>query len=126
MVGRSYIFIAVMLLVAFASQDTWVLASVTGGLTAIVLDAETSIPIAGVQVSAISPSQTATSATDATGDFTFLTLAPDTYTITVSKSGYRSTSVVGQVVFANRVQTISLKMVKTPGTIAHVTSRQVR
>ena len=80
MVGRSYIFIAVMLLVAFASQETWVLASVTGGLTAIVVDAETSIPIAGAQVSAISPSQTATSATDARGHFTFLALAPDTYT----------------------------------------------
>ena len=43
------------------------------------------LPIAGAQVTATSPSQSATVTTDAAGHFSFLTLAPDTYTVTVSK-----------------------------------------
>ena len=38
---------AVMLLVAMLSQETWALAGVTGGLTGVVVDADTSAPIAG-------------------------------------------------------------------------------
>ncbi|MBV8332952.1 MAG: carboxypeptidase regulatory-like domain-containing protein, partial [Candidatus Eremiobacteraeota bacterium] len=79
---------ALVLLVAFVSQGTWALASTTGGLAGYVLDADTSAPIAGAQVTAASPSQTVTSTTDATGHFVFLTLSPDTYTVTANKNGY--------------------------------------
>jgi|HubBroStandDraft_4_1064222.scaffolds.fasta_scaffold00001_392 hypothetical protein len=113
---------ALLLLVAFVCQGTWALASVTGGLAGTVVDADTSAPIAGVQVTATSPSQSATSTTDAGGHFTFLTLAPDTYTVTTSKSGYQSTSTPGQVVFADTVQSVSVRMLKTLRTIAHVTA----
>ncbi|MFY9663083.1 MAG: hypothetical protein WAL67_00635 [Candidatus Cybelea sp.] len=41
--------IALMLLVAFACQQTWALASVTGGLIGTVVDAGTSAPIAGAK-----------------------------------------------------------------------------
>ena len=71
------------LLALFAGQETWALASVTGGLTGTVVDADTSAPIAGAQVTATSPSQSVTTTTDAAGHFTFLTLSPDTYTVTV-------------------------------------------
>src|SRR5579871_732408 len=111
-----------ILLVAFASQETWALASVTGGLTGTVLDADSSAPIAGVQVTATSPSQTATTTTDAGGHFSFLTLGPDTYTVTASKEGYQPTSVPGQTVFADTVQTVAVRMPKSLKTIAHVTS----
>jgi len=47
------------------------------------------------------PSQSATTTTDAAGHFGFLTLAPDTYTITVARSGYQPVSVPGQVFFAD-------------------------
>ena len=66
----------------------------------------TSAPVAGAQVTVSSPSQNATGTTDATGHFTFLTLPPDTYTVTVAKSGYQSISVPGQVVFADTVQNV--------------------
>ena len=111
---------ALTLLALFAGQETWALASVTGGLTGSVLDAETLAPIAGVQVTATSPSQTATVTTDAAGHFGFLTLSPDTYTVTASKDGYQSTSVPGQTVFADTVQIVSVRMPKALRTIAHV------
>lgn len=111
-----------MLLVAFVCQETWALAGVTGGITGTVIDADSSAPIAGVQVIASSPSQTATTTTDAAGHFGFLTLAPDTYTVTASKEGYQSTSVPGQTVFADTVQTAMVRMPKSLKTIAHVTS----
>ncbi len=124
MVRRSlrHLATALILLVAFVCQETWGLAATTGGLTGTVLDAETLAPIAGVQVIATSPSQSATVTTDAAGHFGFLTLGPDTYTVTASKAGYQSVSVPGQVVFADTVQTVSVRMLKALRTIAHVTS----
>jgi hypothetical protein len=112
----------VVLLAAFAGQETWALASVTGGLTGTVVDADTSAPVAGAQVTATSPSQSATATTDAAGHFTFLTLAPDTYTVTVSKTGYQPTSVPGQVVFADTVQLVTVRVPKSLKTIARVTT----
>ncbi len=73
-------------------------------------------------MTATSPSQSATATTDAGGHFTFLTLAPDTYTVTANKSGYQPTSIPGQVVFADSVQSVSVRMPKALRTIAHVTA----
>ena len=50
----------------------------------------------------------------------FLTLAPDTYTVTVSKTGYQPISVPGQVVFADTVQSVTVRVQKSLTTIAHV------
>jgi hypothetical protein len=111
-----------LLLLAFFCQETWTLASVTGGLTGTVVDADTSAPIAGAQVIASSPSQSVTVTTDAAGHFSFLTLGPDTYTVTASKSGYQSTSVPGQTVFADTVQTVTVRVPKALKTIARVTA----
>ncbi|MGA8534829.1 MAG: TonB-dependent receptor [Candidatus Tumulicola sp.] len=122
MIRRSFrhVVTALVLLVAFASQGTWALAGTTGGLTGSVLDADNAAPVAGAQVTVASPSQVANGTTDAAGRFTFLTLPPDTYTVTVAKSGYQSTSVPGQVVFADTVQNLTVRIPKTLKTIAHV------
>jgi hypothetical protein len=111
-----------LLLLAFISQETWTLASVTGGLTGTVVDADTSAPIAGAQVTATSPSQSVTETTDAAGHFSFLTLGPDTYTVTASRGGYQPISVPGQVVFADTVQTVTIRIPKALKTIARVTA----
>jgi hypothetical protein len=113
---------ALALIVVFACQGTWALASTTGGLTGTVVDADTLAPIAGAQVTATSPSQTASATTDASGHFAFLTLGPDTYTVTVTKAGYQPTSVPGQVVFADTVQSVAVRIPKALKTIAHVTA----
>jgi hypothetical protein len=124
MIRRSlrHVVTALVLLVAFASQGTWALAGTTGGLSGVVLDANTSAPIAGATVTANSPSQTATATTDASGHFTFLTLSPDTYTVTATKTGYQPVSTPGQIVFADTVQTLSIRLGKSLKTIARVTA----
>ncbi|HLY03259.1 MAG TPA: TonB-dependent receptor [Candidatus Cybelea sp.] len=111
-----------MLFATFICQGTWALAGVTGGLTGVVVDSDSGAPIAGAIVTATSPSQVATVTTDASGHFGFLTLAPDTYTITAQKSDYDSHSLPGQVVFADTVQTVSVRLTKLLKTIARVTS----
>ena len=116
---------ALVLLVAFLSQGTWALAGTTGGLSGSVVDAETSAPVAGAQVTVASPSQNATGTTDATGHFTFLTLPPDTYTVTIAKNEYQTISVPGQVVFADTVQTLTVRLPKALKTIAHVSATGV-
>jgi hypothetical protein len=113
---------AALLLVAFLFQGTWALAGVTGNLAGVVRDSK-GAPVAGATVEATSPSQTAKTTTDAQGHFIFLALAPDTYTINVSKTGYQSTSFPGNVVFADQTQQTVLTMVTSLKTIAHVTSQ---
>ena len=103
-------------------QETWALAGTTGGLTGSVVDADSSAAIAGATVIAASPSQSATTTTDASGHFTFLTLSPDTYTVSVSKSNYQSITEPGQIVFADTVQTVTVRMTQALKTIARVSA----
>ncbi|MGA8533450.1 MAG: carboxypeptidase regulatory-like domain-containing protein [Candidatus Tumulicola sp.] len=100
-----------------------VIAGTTGGIVGRVVDAATQAPVAGATVTAISPSQSATATTDAVGAYRFLTLAPDSYTLTVTKTGYDQVTQPGLSVFADQVQTFNVPMVKTIRTIARVTSR---
>jgi hypothetical protein len=116
---------ALLLLIAFVGQGTWALAGVTGGLTGSVVDSNTSAPMAGAIVTVTSPSQVATVTTDASGRFAFLTLAPDTYTVSVTKDQFQPTSVPGQIVFADTVQTLTVRLQKSLSTIAHVTATGV-
>jgi len=118
--ARRHIVTALLLVVAFACQETWTLAGTTGGLSGSVIDADSSAPVAGAQVTVNSPSQTTTATTDGSGRFTFLTLAPDTYTITVSKSGYQNATEPGQIVFADTVQVLAIRLSKALKTIARV------
>jgi hypothetical protein len=111
-----------ILLVAFAGQETWALAGTTGGLTGTVLDAGSGAPVAGARVQVSSPSDTATIVTDASGHFAFLTLGPDTYTVSVTKTGYQDISIPGQSVFADTVQTVTVRIASSLRTIARVSA----
>ncbi len=124
MIRRSFrhVTTAIFLLVAMLSQGTWALAGTTGGLGGSVLDADTSAPIAGAQVTATSPSQQQTTSTDASGHFVFLALAPDTYTVSVTKANYQAASVPGQTVFADSTAVVAVRLVPALKTIAKTTS----
>ncbi len=98
-------------------------AGTTGGIVGRVVDSATRAPIAGVVVMANAPTQNATSVTDASGTYRFLSLGPDTYTLTLSKDGYDTQSLPGYAVFADQVQTVNVSLVKTLKTIARVTSQ---
>jgi hypothetical protein len=98
-------------------------AGTTGGISGVVVETGTSTPIAGVAVSATSPSQSARATTDAGGHFAFVSLAPDEYTISLQKPGYTPSSYAGVAVFADAQQTLTLSMRIALKTIANVTSR---
>ncbi|MGB9651757.1 MAG: TonB-dependent receptor, partial [Candidatus Cybelea sp.] len=98
-------------------------AATTGTITGTVIDVATKAPIAGAAVSAVSPSQVAHVTTDASGRFTFLSLGPDTYTVTAEHGGYDSVSITGISVFADQSQTVSIALPKSLKQIARVTSR---
>ncbi len=80
-----HVVMAVALLVAFLSQATWVLAGTTGRLGGQVTD-DTGAPVAGATVKAASASQTVQATTDGGGHFSFVSLAPDTYVVTVTRT----------------------------------------
>ena len=113
-------FVASVGLLCYANA---VSAATTGAIVGTVLDASTKTPIAGAQVSAVSPSQVARVTTDATGRFTFLSLGPDTYTISVEREGYIAVSIAGIAVFADQSQVVPIALQKSLRQIARVTSR---
>ncbi len=104
-------------------QGTLVLAGTTGGLTGTVTDPTTKQPIAGASVTAASPSQVAKTTTDASGHFAFLSLAPDTYTISVEKVSYEPTSDSGVTIVADNTQSVSITTQHQLRTIGRTTAR---
>ena len=109
---------AVVMTLVFVSQVTWALAGTTGGLGGTVSD-DAGHPIAGVAVKVVSPSQNANATTDSGGHFVFLSLAPDTYTISLEKGDYAAVSLPGVTIFADQNQTLALHMalLKTIGIV---------
>jgi hypothetical protein len=98
-------------------------AGTTGGVTGRITDSSTNAALANVMITASSPSQVATTSSDASGTFRFLSLAPDTYTISFQKDGYSPVSQPGLTIFADQVQTLNLTMMPALKTIAQVRSR---
>jgi Carboxypeptidase regulatory-like domain/TonB dependent receptor/TonB-dependent Receptor Plug Domain len=115
--------VAATVLVSMVLQGTWVLAGTTGGLGGSVTQTDSGAPIAGAKVTVTSPSQTATTTTDAGGHFTFVSLAPDTYTLSVEKTGFEPAALSGISVLADQHPSISITTRPTLQTIGRVTAR---
>ncbi|MGH7659431.1 MAG: TonB-dependent receptor domain-containing protein [Vulcanimicrobiaceae bacterium] len=115
--------VAVLALVFVLAQVTWALASTTGGLHGTVVNAKTNSPLAGAKVTATSPSATASVTTDTRGNFSFLSLPPDTYLVTVEDKGFDTSSVSGITVLADQNQTVSFPLAQQLQVIGRVTSR---
>ena len=98
-------------------------AGTTGGLHGRVVDTASGAPVAGAKVAASSPSQIETVTTDANGVFVFISLSPDTYTITVSKDGYDIASLPGITVVADQSRNISVTLQKSLKTLATINTR---
>ncbi|MDE2571885.1 MAG: TonB-dependent receptor, partial [bacterium] len=109
--------VALALLVAMLVQGTWALAGTTGSLTGTVVLTDNNAPVAGAKVTVSSPSQVASTSTDAKGSFSFLSLAPDSYTVTVEKEGYQTVSQTGVAIFADNAQTMSIGVLKVIGKV---------
>lgn len=119
---RSFVAAAICLFLLIAPCSTG-RAGTTGSLNGTVTDSATGQPIADAIVNAASPSQSTATRTDAAGRFAFLTLAPDTYTITVQKGGFNTRQFTGIAIFADQTQNVAATLEKSLKTIANVTSR---
>ncbi|MBV8499960.1 MAG: TonB-dependent receptor [Candidatus Eremiobacteraeota bacterium] len=97
-------------------------AGTTGTIVGIVVSTS-GAPVAGARVTAASPSQTLTVVTDASGRFSMLSLAPDTYSISAAKQGFETAAITGVSVFADQAQTIRVALAPSLRTIARVTAR---
>ncbi len=118
--------IAALVAVALLAIPWEARAGTTGTLRGRVVDAATHAPIAGAVVSAVSPSQTAQTVSDAGGAFSFISLAPDAYTVSASKTGYDPQSQPGISVVADQSANATLELQKTLKTIARTTSRSTQ
>lgn len=116
-------FFCAALVMAFIGQGIpGALAGTTGALSGVVND-ESRAPVAGARVTVSSPSETVSSFTDAGGHFSFVSLAPDEYTINVEHAGYDGASIGGLAVFADASEVVTVSIHKALKTIATVTSR---
>jgi hypothetical protein len=113
------------LLLSLVLQGTIsVLAGTTGAISGTVVDPQSNQPVGGARVTAESPAQSATTTSDASGRFTFVSLAPDTYTVSVPATSTRdATSVSGVTVFADQTLTVTLQQPTKLKVIGSVTSR---
>ncbi|MEO9171342.1 MAG: TonB-dependent receptor [Candidatus Baltobacteraceae bacterium] len=98
-------------------------AGTTGTITGTVTEAGEKLPIAGAKITVVSPSQSESSFSDAGGHFSFVSLAPDEYTLSASKDGYDALSEPGVAVFADARQNLSISLRKSLKIIASVTTR---
>src|SRR5450755_3258007 len=113
--------IAVLAFVAVLVQGTWVLAGTTGSISGTVTD-QNGAPVAGVRVTATSPSQNASVTSDSKGFYSVLNLSPDTYTITATKTGYDPSTLNGVTVTADQNANGDLKVHTTTAVLGHVTA----
>ncbi len=98
------------------------LAETAGIVSGTVTDDKTHAAVAGVQVIAKSPSATYHTTTDAQGRFRFLSVLPDTYSISFVHPGYASYS-TNIVVLNGSQQTVNVPLSKTLKTIATTHAR---
>ncbi len=85
---------AVLVLFAMLMQGSWAYAGTTGSISGVLSDAS-GTTVAGARVTATSPSQSASVTTDASGRYAFVSLAPDTYTLSFEKQGFQTGIAVG-------------------------------
>ena len=99
-----------------------VLAETAGIVKGTVTDDRTHAPIAGVAVTASSPSATYHTVTDAQGRYAFLSILPDNYVLSFHAQEYQPASAVA-VVLNGSQQTIDTTLSKTLRTIATTHAR---
>ena len=99
------------------------LAGTTGGLHGHATDIESGAPLADVSVTVTSPVQSETQVTSASGTYTFLSLAPDTYQLTAKKDGYAITQIPGITIISDQQRSVDVHLQKEAKTIGKVAIR---
>jgi hypothetical protein len=117
----AWVRIALLAVLVLLFQGTWALAGTTGSLNGVV-SSKDGTPLAGVKVTASSPSESVSTISSSTGSFSFVSLTPDTYEVTASKDGYDTTSQPGVSVFADNTQTVKISMQASTRVLGHITT----
>jgi hypothetical protein len=99
------------------------LAANTGSIVGSVTNAATGAPVANVDVTAASPSQTARTTSDSHGFYILQALIPDTYTVSYQLTGYAPMVVPGVTVQQGQNTSQNVALTTALRTIAAVTSR---
>jgi hypothetical protein len=102
--------VAAFALLFTCTIPTWAQAGTLGAIAGRIADAKTGDPIPGALLQISSPSQAIAATTDAHGHFVAFSLQPDTYTITVEKRGYDTSSISGFTVSADQTQQYDLSL----------------
>ena len=114
-----------LVLVLFSLSCLPAAAGTTGGLHGKVVDAS-GAGLPGVTITVTSPSQTAVTQTAGSGEFTFISLAPDTYVVSAELKGYDPVSTSGVTVQADQTQNVpAFQLAKTLKTIGSTRARAV-
>jgi hypothetical protein len=96
------------------------LAGTTGGLHGRVTDTDTGAPIADASIAVTSPQQSATQVTTASGSYSFISLAPDTYALTAKKDGYNLEQIPGITIISDQNRSVDVYLRKSAKTIGKV------
>ena len=95
-------------------------AGTAGGLSGTVLTAREGEPVADALVRVISSTQVASTRTDAHGNFTFVSLTPDVYEVSIECRGFDRWRAQGVVVFADFTSRVSARLFLAIITIGHI------
>jgi hypothetical protein len=120
--GRLFFVVATLALFTATAFVQAANAGTTGSLGGTVVDLKTGAPIASAAVSVTSPSQFTTAVTDRAGHFEFLSLIPDTYTVTVTKDGFTSSRIFGVSIISDQSQNIAVRLEYAPKTLGTIQS----
>jgi hypothetical protein len=116
---KALVRVSTLIALVVICQGTWALAVTTGGLSGYVRT-QAGAGLADAKVTAAAPSESSSTTTDAAGHYAFISLIPDTYTVTASKEGYTSLETPGVTVTAGNVAVINFTLqpqVKTLGVV---------
>ena len=102
---------SLLVLTLLFSAMSLAFAGTTGTLSGVAVDAATNVPIAGAKVTVTGPSAVVTATTDKSGHFTFASLPPDTYSVSLDSSDYH-TSLSGVEVVADNVIVVTVSASK--------------
>lgn len=116
---------AAVVLALVLCQENLALASATGQITGRVVDASSQAPIAGANVTAVSPTGSYKAVTGSNGYYAMVNVYPDTYRVTVTAAGYSAALSDGNTVNQNVSTTVDFSMTKTTTVLGHVTVRGV-
>ena len=98
-------------------------AGTTGVIVGTITDRRNA-PVSGATVTVASPSQREQTVSDAKGHFSFVSLAPDTYTVTISRPGYGTIAYREVVVNADASSTVAVTVERLYWTIDGLRVRQ--